>query len=944
MLSVYNSTPGNNFKTETPDDKVTVTFFKGPASNTTPDNSDPIEWDELSQMLSEPKQGSKDGSYFVRAECDGKRSDNNTNPLSEILVIDADGGPDGDPCPPVNYTVQTLTDMDYQFILQTSYSNTPKEPKCRILFKLDRKVNQEDSKRLYKGMIDELSKNGIRIEKNSESSTWSQPFFLPRYKTEEQKKNFIHGEGGYNKLPVDKILDTVAEQKSVPKVELTQDQVLKLKKSIPPCIQFFCNDTELETTDSRNFNLIKMSLNAYSLSAGLDEDETISLCQAFINNYPFSNSLETPEARRSNFKKCYQSMKHSGGTFSCATVKALGAPIDFFNCMDCALKKPNAIRDVLEWVDDTKKEDILTGWIDKTKGMDAVSTDTILKAVSKKTYAGKRALRKDLKTQQKAWQSENSQKARANRKQKRKVAGLKEIIYQETATGIGVMQISEALMQLETVYRFGPSVVSIVNSRPESVKMVQLSQDSNSAYRPRPVMHQHTIETCRHDLEKVACCISFDNDKNPKERMFPALLIRGYLDAPNTNDKPLTGIVEYPFIDASYNPVTEQGYDHKTGLFISYSSDLLLNFNHNPSIDQSKDAYRYFRDEVLADFPFATDLDMVGAISIFLTALQRKMISGDSGCPGYEIDAGTQSTGKTSIAQTISYSIYNSPIAATSWSNNDEELGKHILAILREGHNCVLFDNLPEGTTLESNELSMAMTNSTYSKRLLGDNRTITVPSQILWLFTGNNILITGDFNTRIGQILLDAKMSNPDKRKFKRADLGKWCMDNRNKIIQACMTIILASKDFKCDLVPTRYKEWDKFVRIPLFQVTGIDVGELFERNKTADPKIEGQLMLLESWHEVFGNQSLTTKEVLNKISPIAAGSFNKDTPLGKFEDALKDMFFGNLPTTRGLGKKLSSFKNRIIGGYRVGSTIGTSREQSNKTCWQVTKVEMDV
>ncbi len=936
MTQQHNSTPGVNFKTESLDDEVTLTFFKGPSNNTTPDKSDPMDWDELSQRFSQPERGPKDGSYFVRTKCNGLRSDKNMNPLSPIIIIDADSGPNSNPCPPPDYVADCLNEIGYQYIIYTSHSHTPEKPKYRIILLLDRDVTQAESKRLYKGIIDHLSDNGIGVENNSESSTWSQPWFLPRYETEEQRNNFFHADGGFKRLPVDEFVAMDLEPEKIPRNELSQDQILKLKKETPPCIEYWGDQTELETTDHRNFNLIKMSLVAYYLSIELSEDQAVSRCREFIDNYPFSNSLKTPEARLSNLKQCYRSMKQSGCTFSCATIKTLCAPKDAYDCKKCPVEKPNTVEEVSEWMGNIRDpKDILTGWIEKTRGMDAVSTDTIIKAVSQKTGVGLRPLKEDLKNQKKTWRLEKQNKSDAEKSIKLALAGIKDVEYKKTATGDVVMQLAERLRDLDTVYRYGNLLVSVVESRPESVKTVQQVHGNGGVYPLKKVIHVHTVETCRHELEKVVRCIEYTEKGVKKEILIPTLIVQGLLDTPNSKDKPLTGLVEHPYVDSGYNPVVKQGYDPNTGLFKSFPDDLSFSFQNTPSISEAKAAFQYLRDEVMVDFPFASDLDMVGGISIMVTALQRKMITGDSGCPGYQIDAPARSTGKTALIQMVSYSIYNGPVAASSWSNNDEEIGKHILGILREGHSCVLFDNLPQGTSLESNELAKAMTNPIYSKRLLRENKTMTVPSQVLWIFTGNNISIAGDFNTRMLQIRLDANMADPDRRKFKRPDLGAWCQQNRAKIIHACMTIILANKGSKTDIAPTRFGEWDKFVRMPLFEATGIDIADLFERNKSTNAKTEGLGILLESWYEEFGEQPVTSKEVLKHIS------VEGDTNL---EDALRDIFGGKLPTTRELGSWLSALKGRIIGEYRVSSTIGTSKEQLNISCWKVTNGHADV
>lgn len=936
MIQNQDSTAALNCKSEKPDE-ITLTSFKGPVTNTTPDNSDSMEWDEFSGTLSKPEQGDKDGSYFVRGKCPGNRCDSNMEPLSDIIVIDADNGPDGHPCPPVDYVADTLQDLDYQFIFYTSFSHTPEKPKYRIIFLLNRPVDQSESKRVYKGIINTLYNNGVRIGKNSESDTWSQPFFFPRYKTEEQRKNFFHAEGGFKKLPVDAILIEVPENGNAPIPELTQDQILKLKKNIPACIQYYITDTELETTDRRNFNLIKMVLVAYSLSTDLDEDEAVSLGQEFIDNYFFSNSLKTPQARLSNFKKCYRSMKQGGCTFSCGSVKALGAPGNAFDCEDCSVEKPHDIEDVLDWLDETEeKKDILAGWMEKTKGMDAVSTDTVLRAVSKKIEVGIRPLAKDLKEQQLAWQREKIKLAREKKSANRKAEGKIEIYYSKTATGAAVYQMSKTLAastDLNCVYRYGSTLVSIVNARPANVRMVKRIYDNNGIYPAMPLIHTHSPETLRHELETMAYCIEVDD----KETMWPLILIKGLMEIPNSFEKPLIGIAEHPYVDENFYPVTDWGYDARTGLFKYIASDLILDFDGAINIERSEAAYKYLRDEVMADFPFATTLDMVGAISTLLTALQRKLITGDSGCPGYLFDAPTQSTGKTTLAQIISYTIYNRPAAATSWSNDDNELGKHILGILREGHSCVLFDNVTNGTVLESDELAKAMTSATYSKRLLGENKTVTVPSCVLWLFTGNNISVAGDFNTRILSIRLDAKMADPDRRTFKRSDIGEWCLDNRSVIIHACMTIILAAKGIKIDLSPTRYNEWDKFVRCPLYIATGVDIADLFERNKAADPKIEGQKIFLEILYHIFRGRPVSAKDILKKAQQ-ESGDYCQDAT--GICDAIQDIFGGNLPTTSSFGKWLKGLKDRVIGGYKLTATEGSGRKNKNIWLWSVESI----
>ena len=113
---------------------------------------------------------------------------------------------------------------------------------------------------------------------------------------------------------------------------------------------------------------------------------------------------------------------------------------------------------------------------------------------------------------------------------------------------------------------------------------------------------------------------------------------------------------------------------------------------------------------------------------------------GSEGAPMFSMSAPVQSSGKTALARVNSHLVHGVGLPVTSWPNNDEEMGKHLLGILMEGVSIVLFDNLPEGGRIESDELAKASTADKYRRRILGENREGEAPTNVVWLFTGNNI------------------------------------------------------------------------------------------------------------------------------------------------------------------------------------------------------------
>jgi hypothetical protein len=277
------------------------------------------------------------------------------------------------------------------------------------------------------------------------------------------------------------------------------------------------------------------------------------------------------------------------------------------------------------------------------------------------------------------------------------------------------------------------------------------------------------------------------------------------------------------------------------------------------------------------------------------------------------------------MAQLISHAVFNRPVAATSWTNEDEELGKHILAILQEGHSCVLFDNIREGSSVKSSRLAMAMSSELFGGRVLGENRTVQLPSSVIWLFTGNGIDFSGDFATRVYPININPDMADPNTRSFKRTDIGKWAMDNRKKIISAILSIVMVGK--KCKKKPTaaRFKLWDKFVRMPLEMVSGIDINTAVKNNQKSDPFQITKRDFVSHLAQVFGKKKFTTKDIL------AQAYENFDADNAELRGYLEDILGKRSRNSMSVGRFLSSIESVVFPNYTL------KKKQSNVVRWLV-------
>jgi hypothetical protein len=156
-------------------------------------------WEGLCDRLMSPRVGNKDGSYYIRGGKlkANKRADENLLE-AELLILDVDStfdpntgeiSPGG---PPLQDVAATLSMMGFTFVAHTSHSAKPEQGfwKYRIVFPAKLKSVEELSDCLDY-IIALLHGEGIYIADVVEARRWSQPWFLPRVRTEEDKAHFL---------------------------------------------------------------------------------------------------------------------------------------------------------------------------------------------------------------------------------------------------------------------------------------------------------------------------------------------------------------------------------------------------------------------------------------------------------------------------------------------------------------------------------------------------------------------------------------------------------------------------------------------------------------------------------------------------------------------------------------------------------------------------------
>jgi len=323
----------------------------------------------------------------------------------------------------------------------------------------------------------------------------------------------------------------------------------------------------------------------------------------------------------------------------------------------------------------------------------------------------------------------------------------------------------------------------------------------------------------------------------------------------------LVGIVEAPILRPDGSILSAPGYDPVTGLLLQSDSE----WPAVPDTPTREDAIAALREllEPFAEFPFVDEPARAVFVAAILTALQRRLLES---APLFAFDAPVQRSGKSLLAESISLLATGRRPAAVGVPREGDEFRKSITSALRENQAIVNLDNVTR--PLDSPDLARAITQSEYADRLLGVNRMLRLPTNVLWTATGNNLTFHGDLPSRALVCRIDPQVERPEERRFRIADLPSYLRDNRKRLIAAALTILRAHYVAGRPRQSVRpwggFDQWSREIREALVWLGLADPCATREQIIANDPERELTAEVLRALHAAFGDKALLTREVI--------------------------------------------------------------------------------
>jgi putative DNA primase/helicase len=388
----------------------------------------------------------------------------------------------------------------------------------------------------------------------------------------------------------------------------------------------------------------------------------------------------------------------------------------------------------------------------------------------------------------------------------------------------------------------------------------------------------------------------------------------------------LWSAISSPTLRPDGTVLQEPGYDAPTQSWYDPCGIVFPKIPESPTQDDAIEAFKVFR-KAFASFPFDTPIDEAVALSLALTGLVRRSLPS---APLGGITAPVMASGKTLLGDSISILATGVSAPAMKYADTDEEATKTMLAVLAEGDQVVLIDNVER--PLEGDTLCAVLTSEAYRQRVLGRTEMMSVPTTTLFLATGNQLVIAGDLRTRALLCRLDPKTEHPEQRQFD-VELREWITLERPKLVAAGLTILrafISTEQRPSDQCKTwgRFERWSDMVRAPLIWLGCPDPCESLADLAKEDPERIELVRVIAAWASVFFDEGYTAAEAIDRA--------NSSEPFkAVLQEVCRDRD-GSLNSRR-LGSWLRKHADRIADGKR----FVRAGEKDHTLLWKVEAIK---
>lgn len=461
----------------------------------------------------------------------------------------------------------------------------------------------------------------------------------------------------------------------------------------------------------------------------------------------------------------------------------------------------------------------------------AQTVDTVLDELSRdKRFSGKRALKADFDAYSATMTAKEAEQ------QVREQAGRRlALLWDATQLNEMVEQVEGALQTVRgkwEVLLYGGIHSRVAVKPPQHLHLI----DDIGARAPRiPILEPYTQSGMLLRIEQSVSCYGQKDGRAvsiPIPDKLPALV----LNKPDP-DLPVTiGLVSHPLVLPNGELLITEGLHSGSGIYAHFGGASF----EAPGAMSAEQGLAVLRAEMLGEFVFASEADEAAALALILTAVERKTLDT---APGFMVNASTQGSGKTTLVRMAHLLVTGHDMPVAAMSESVEEQDKALTAMLMASVPIVCFDNVPDAFTVRSPVLARALTSPTHTGRILGLSKMAELPTNTVFVVTGNNITADIDLSRRLLEVRLAPSEERPEQRQFQNPDVVGYVLSNRSRWMQAALAVLIGSREPMPDARPSGFQKWDRVVRWPLVGAGCADPVTKFDDVREQSPDHERQV-----------------------------------------------------------------------------------------------------
>jgi hypothetical protein len=352
------------------------------------------------------------------------------------------------------------------------------------------------------------------------------------------------------------------------------------------------------------------------------------------------------------------------------------------------------------------------------------------------------------------------------------------------------------------------------------------------------------------------------------------------------NLPPLNGITTAPLLGDDGSIRLVDGYDSRTGLWCARMPEisvpdrpteeetqaalwkLRVAFHTFPFADAARTFDRAINGEIV-DLDESPGLDESGFLHGLLTATCRASLDLAPGLILSAPKASGSGSGKGFLAKAIGIIAFGDWPQAITRGSDGQEFEKRLAAALIGAQPYIYLDNF-NNAALRSDTLSSIMTERLSLVRTLGVSRNELIKSNAFICITGNAISATEDLARRFFWSSLNARMEDPEQRRF-QAGFLEGIKANRSELLSAALTIWRWGRQSAASLKRGKplggFEQWAEWCRDPLLTLGMPDPVERIGQMKARDPYRQRIATIFEVWNAHHGQRHVAAAELADDV-----------------------------------------------------------------------------